>query len=135
MTCNIFPFVINLRCLTNINHVCCSSDNTIHLDDKGQTTFILAYREDTANIFTCKQNPNTNLARFLRLHLQEDMRLPPDNLDSVNLFFGVKIISKGPAENREFWQTPPNNYTINDVLRTAKLHPDNDLPVIELILA
>ena len=63
------------------------------------------------------------------------MWLPPDKLDSVNLFFGVKIISKGPAENREFWQTPPNNYTINDVVRTAKLHLDNNLPVIELILA
>ena len=61
--------------------------------------------------------------------------MPPNKLGSVNLFFGVKIICKGPSENREFWRTPPANYTINDVLRTAKLHPVNDLPVIELILA
>ena len=63
------------------------------------------------------------------------MRLPPEELGSVNLFFGVKIIYRGLDEDRESWRTPPDNYTINDVLRTAKLHPDNDLPVIELILA
>ena len=83
-----------------MNHVFCLSDISIDLDENGLTTFILAYKDDTSNIFTCQQNPDMKLALFLKLHCEDDMRLGHKELRAVNLFFGVKIIYKGPSENR-----------------------------------